>query len=991
MRTFALVVSLICASSVAIAQTVPTFDRADYAAASAARAIASADFDRDGWLDLATAGRDGVTILLNTGSGGFTPRVLTMPNEGAFDMAAGDLDRDAVPDLVVAQADGDAVDVLIGHGDGTFAAPRRIPIAGGNPRGLALVDYDRDGKLDIIVTEYATGAWRILYGDGAGAIARQDRFGGIARPQGVLARDFNRDGRPDLAMASTSINMVAVFLSTGTTGLVQRNVTVGGAVHVLAAGDYNGDGWLDLSAASTSNSTIYTLHGNASGLAWKVTTPSGSSPRGIVTEDLNQDGRLDLITANRASATVNVHLGSGTGTFGAARAVGAGSGSRDVAAGDFDHDGRIDLATSNEFGSSTTVLTNATPFVAPAFRFTRQSFGARPGLGGPFGVEPADFDRNGRLDAVVWANDIDVWLSGRGKTTVATGANVNDVSVADLNADGAPDLAAADYWGDQLRVFLNRGDGTFVERAAIPMSSHVLRLATADLNRDGRLDIITQKVPENSTQGAFVILLGRGDGSFTPAGGTDTVMAFVQEIVTADLDGDGNVDAVGASGSPSNLTVWYGKGDGTSSRLATYAMPRGVVDVAVADLNEDGRLDLISAYDSWVYVLSGLPGGNFAPPAEHLASIRNSSVFVYDIEVGDVNLDGHVDVLTNDADVLFGKGDGSFTFDQRSAFDGYYQDPEVVDFNGDGLPDFLFNEGGGLIVMLNERDGANHAPTATAPVDLTVSYPTVNGYGDDFSLDASGSDPDLHELRYEWRNGQGTMVSTGQFFVPSNLPAGQHTFTVTVDDGRGGRASDSMVLTVLPYEEINLHAAVFGPPHGAWRLEFDDPTAASQVLFRHPNANAPKLAAPLATPVNYIEASFPADPAQTYKLWLRLRADNNYWGNDSVFVQFEGATDENGRPVYQIGSTSALAVNLEECSGCGLSGWGWEDDGWGARNLNGTARLRFPNGRGRIRIQTREDGVAIDQVALSAKKYLTVRPGTAKNDTTILEPTVPFQ
>jgi hypothetical protein len=223
---------------------------------------------------------------------------------------------------------------------------------------------------------------------------------------------------------------------------------------------------------------------------------------------------------------------------------------------------------------------------------------------------------------------------------------------------------------------------------------------------------------------------------------------------------------------------------------------------------------------------------------------------------------------------------------------------------------------------------------------------------------------------------------------PSNLPAGRYTFTVSAFDGRGGQATDSMVLTVEPYQEIYFHADAFAEPHGAWRRQ-DDPAAAGETLLRHPNASAPKLAAPLARPANYVEASFPADPTQTYKLWLRLKAENNYWGNDSVFVQFEGATDERGNPVYQIGSTSALAVNLEECNACGLAGWGWEDDGWGAANLNGTARLRFPRGRGVIRIQTREDGVAIDQVVLSAKKYLSTRPGTAKNDTTILPMTFP--
>jgi hypothetical protein len=129
---------------------------------------------------------------------------------------------------------------------------------------------------------------------------------------------------------------------------------------------------------------------------------------------------------------------------------------------------------------------------------------------------------------------------------------------------------------------------------------------------------------------------------------------------------------------------------------------------------------------------------------------------------------------------------------------------------------------------------------------------------------------------------------------------------------------------------------------------------------------------------------FVADPTQEYKLWLRLKAEDDNWANDSVFVQFTGAKDGAGNPIYEIGTTSALAVNLEECSGCGVSGWGWEDDGWGAVNVNGTT-LRFPDGGSQtLRIQTREDGVSIDQIVLSAVKYKTTRPGAAKNDATLL-------
>ena len=85
-----------------------------------------------------------------------------------------------------------------------------------------------------------------------------------------------------------------------------------------------------------------------------------------------------------------------------------------------------------------------------------------------------------------------------------------------------------------------------------------------------------------------------------------------------------------------------------------------------------------------------------------------------------------------------------------------------------------------------------------------------------------------------------------------------------------------------------------------------------------------------------------------------------------------------------MGTTSGLAVNLEECLHCGVSGWGWADDGWGAPDVNGVM-LRFPaGGHETLVIQTREDGVSIDQVVLSSSRYATTRPGRAKNDNTIL-------
>ena len=136
-----------------------------------------------------------------------------------------------------------------------------------------------------------------------------------------------------------------------------------------------------------------------------------------------------------------------------------------------------------------------------------------------------------------------------------------------------------------------------------------------------------------------------------------------------------------------------------------------------------------------------------------------------------------------------------------------------------------------------------------------------------------------------------------------------------------------------------------------------------------------------AQPSDYIEFTFNAEAGRAYRLWIRGKAEGDYWGNDSVWVQFNGAVASDGA-TYAIGTTSALPWNLEECSGCGISGWGWEDDAWGATDRNGVT-LRFPNGGYQtIRIQTREDGVSIDQIVLSSERYLTTAPGAAARSST---------
>jgi hypothetical protein len=135
--------------------------------------------------------------------------------------------------------------------------------------------------------------------------------------------------------------------------------------------------------------------------------------------------------------------------------------------------------------------------------------------------------------------------------------------------------------------------------------------------------------------------------------------------------------------------------------------------------------------------------------------------------------------------------------------------------------------------------------------------------------------------------------------------------------------------------------------------------------------------------VNYFEMTFQADAARPYHLWVRGRAAANSWANDSVFLQFDGSTTAAGGAINRIGTTTAAIVTLEDCVNCGVSGWGWQDNGFGA-GVMGDPIYFAKTGTQRIRIQTREDGFSIDQIVLSPSTYLSSSPGRLKDDTTIL-------
>jgi len=275
------------------------------------------------------------------------------------------------------------------------------------------------------------------------------------------------------------------------------------------------------------------------------------------------------------------------------------------------------------------------------------------------------------------------------------------------------------------------------------------------------------------------------------------------------------------------------------------------------------------------------------------------------------------------------------------------------------------------------------AAGSSATLSATVGAPA--GFVGQVDLTASGA-PSGTTVTFNPRSVAGAGVSTVIVAVAPGTPGG--SFTLTVTGTSGARVhSASVVVTVTPAssnaEEIVLYARNAQRVAGAWRL-VADASAAGGARVEHPDAGAAKVATPLANPADYFELTFAAKSNVPYRLWLRGRAQNDSYNNDSVWVQFSGSVSATRTPVNRIGSTEGAAIVLEDCKGCGVEGWGWQDNGYGVDVLG--PAMYFNDGAQTIRIQGREDGIAIDQIVLSPAAYLNSAPGSPKNDGIILNP-----
>jgi hypothetical protein len=682
------------------------------------------------------------------------PRVLFETREEipvgveVVDALLADLDGNHVLDLALIASD-DALRVLLGAGNGTFAPAGTYPAPGGPIRVVAS-DLDADGALDLLVLRHAAESVSVLINDGNGAFVTRPDLMACPDPVDLVAGDLTGDGLPDVTVAHRRTVDLLTFTGLGSgffPGPVFVPLPADSDPTALELADVIGDRGLDLMVAEQQRGELIVFPGLVGGGQEPLQVfPAGLLPVDIAVGDLNLDGRPDVAVANRGSLDVTVLTANLRGFV--PGSVQLSDPPNKLAVADlFGGDGVNDLVV--------TLLDRASVAVVPGT--PSGGLGAEVRLDAtarPDRALPGDVDRDGRTDLVVCplAEDrLDLFRGRdgrlRGVFNQDTGIGTPELlAAANLDPDGPAEVAVAGS-GIPLVAVLEMVPGVTSDlRAAAPalvagIGRPAYGVSAGDLDGDGRIDLATctdrgvkalrnvgvgeqvllSSVPSDPDQvlagglGPFDLVPADMDGDglmdlvYTDAAvpSVNVLRALSRSLVyeafsftapvsdvpgslaVGDFSGDGVPDVAVARGDGATVSVLVNDGRGHLSPLLDVPVLSGPSRLLAADVDGDRRADLVvsNGVSSDIMVLLAREGG-LAPLTVSVGGGATA------LAVSDVNADGALDIVVGStvrAEMHLVQGDGRGGFPVLVRLPGTLgaSSAAAIDVNGDGASDLV--------------------------------------------------------------------------------------------------------------------------------------------------------------------------------------------------------------------------------------------------------------------------------------------------------------
>jgi hypothetical protein len=369
--------------------------------------------------------------------------------------------------------------------------------------------------------------------------------------------------------------------------------TASGPVAV-AIGDVNNDSYLDLAVTNKNISSVSIFLGSSAGtFSLDKSYSVGKAPHSIAIADLNNDDYPDIVTANWGDDTVSILIRNADGTF-SIDTYPVGENPISIAIGDLNKDGRLDIVTANYDGNSVSVLYNTGLGFVSSIKF-QHSVGRSP-----HSVVIEDLNRDGNLDIitansydnsvlVLWGNDDNIFSTAK-NSTYSVGARPFSVVISDVNKDGRLDIITANFKNNSVSVLIGGPDDSFSQSQGSPyaVGAGSYSVAVADLNKDGYLDLVTA----NENYDSISVLLGNAARTFSTAPNSPySVGDRPVAVAIADFNSDGNLDLAAVNFGSNSISIIYGTVDGPFSQSLgnflyekqapyRYAMQATVITIA---------------------------------------------------------------------------------------------------------------------------------------------------------------------------------------------------------------------------------------------------------------------------------------------------------------------------------------------------------------------------------------------------------------------------